>query len=675
VGDRFSITDPARPNELTRRSQNSLTCERHSLLRSVRLAALWFLMVVGCGEDRAGTEDCAPTTISDVAAQATHTTGIRLNWTAPSANRVAVERYVVRYSSDSSLVTESPPVEQRLLVPPLNPGQLESLEILGLIPGTQYFFVLQSVSDEGCPSKVSPIVCATTFAGTDSLPPLAPDAVEVLTSTVRSVVLRWSHSGDDGLWGLPVTYEIGIAESPFDSSTWTQVSKHVVPAEAVGEPKQSYEVGGLHWSRRYYFAVRAYDEQGNASALSMLANKTTTARTLIVDQATGEYTKIQLAVDAADPLDTVLVAPGIYNESVQVSDKGVILVSRDGPATTIIDASGLNRPVLALESVHSELMVVKGFTIQNGHATNIPDPTANPVGGAIALRRGRAEICGNIVQDNRSDGILASHGGGISAGSPVPFADAAFVTICHNEIRRNSATSNGGGIAIIEMASATIRDNVFSENQSGSDGGAVWIWTRSGQFEIESNKFTRNRAGDHGGGVYVSNRAGLQETTVNIANNLFDSNTAVGKRPIETASGGGLWGGRLSGLIENNTFAFNVAPGESNVDGGGLALVSPSPSLTVSRNVFFKNVGSGLACRRQPNALLSGNISWLNTPTAIAVDGECPSSWTEGFQELDPEFCSDSNLVPGATSNARRLGAGAFLDSTCTPFAPPSTQW
>ena len=80
-----------------------------------------------------------------------------------------------------------------------------------------------------------------------------------------------------------------------------------------------------------------------------------------------DYPTIQSAVDAASNGDTIVVAPGLYIESVTVAMKELVLTSSNpgSPATvaaTIIQASG-NHPCLYLSAASSS--VIDGFTLKD----------------------------------------------------------------------------------------------------------------------------------------------------------------------------------------------------------------------------------------------------------------------------------------------------------------------
>ena len=79
----------------------------------------------------------------------------------------------------------------------------------------------------------------------------------------------------------------------------------------------------------------------------------------------SDYPTIQGAIDAAWPGDGIEVLPGTYLESIDFLGKDIILVGASGPGSTIIDATGLGRPVI-FQSGESSSAVLTGFTICNG---------------------------------------------------------------------------------------------------------------------------------------------------------------------------------------------------------------------------------------------------------------------------------------------------------------------
>lgn len=157
--------------------------------------------------------------------------------------------------------------------------------------------------------------------------------------------------------------------------------------------------------------------------------------THVVDLAGGgDYLTIQEGVTATGEGDTVLVASGVYtgamNRSLDFGGKNFVLMSQDGPESTVIDCEGASRGVLFQSGEGSTALFV-GFTVTNG---------SDFYGGAV--------YC---------------------VGSSPTITDCVFTN--------NTASLTGGAMLIVANSSPTVTDCVFEENTahdaSGSGGGAV----------------------------------------------------------------------------------------------------------------------------------------------------------------------------------------------------------
>jgi hypothetical protein len=83
----------------------------------------------------------------------------------------------------------------------------------------------------------------------------------------------------------------------------------------------------------------------------------------------GQYATIGAAVGAAADCDTVLVGPGLYEETLYVA-QFLTLVSEDGPESTIIDGGGSSYAVVSfaegLLGHNPDYWAIEGFTVQHG---------------------------------------------------------------------------------------------------------------------------------------------------------------------------------------------------------------------------------------------------------------------------------------------------------------------
>jgi hypothetical protein len=227
-----------------------------------------------------------------------------------------------------------------------------------------------------------------------------------------------------------------------------------------------------------------------------------------------DYRTIQEAIDSAAPGDTVLVAPGRYQENIRFRGKGIVvaseyLVKRD-PALiqrTIIDGShpahaDTASVVLFVEQEDTSAMLL-GFTITGGKGTvwtDARDKTLYREGGGVLCELSSPIIEHNIIEANEAidvrPGLLSAGGGGIRCGYAEPI-------IRHNVIRGNRG-HYGAGVVLFHSA-ATVRNNLIVRNQGGTGFGGSGIWAVGRLSYRLSNAIEQN--------TIVGNVASLPDTT------------------------------------------------------------------------------------------------------------------------------------------------------------------
>jgi len=166
-----------------------------------------------------------------------------------------------------------------------------------------------------------------------------------------------------------------------------------------------------------------------------------------------EFASINLALDAWEVCDTILVGPGVYTETIEIP-WGVTLLSTHGPEATIIDAQQQGAALQALAPSPSPRglfsTTIQGFTITGGNDSGIRITRSDPV-----------------------------------------FRDCI--------IRENSSPSSGGGVRCWD-ASPTFEDCIIAGN-TATFGGGAWI-NMDSEPKFENCTFVSNSASGGGGGLF-----------------------------------------------------------------------------------------------------------------------------------------------------------------------------
>jgi len=208
-----------------------------------RTAFLLVLFFVFC----ATAVQAAPTRVIDLTAIAVSPTAVQVNWTVPTptSGHTLTENDIRRSLTSISALNWA--TRTQVAGEPLQgiPGTTQTMNISGLNPGTTYYFGIRVKDTSGTWSLLSNLAITTTLTQTlVTLSWVAP------TTKVDGTPLT-------NLAGYKIYY--GLA-----SGAYTNVID-------VGNTT-NYQIKGLD-SGTYYFAVTAYDTDGNESGYSNEVSK------------------------------------------------------------------------------------------------------------------------------------------------------------------------------------------------------------------------------------------------------------------------------------------------------------------------------------------------------------------------------------------------------------------
>jgi len=194
----------------------------------------------------------------------------------------------------------------------------------------------------------------------------------------------------------------------------------------------------------------------------------------------SDHPTIQAAIEAAQPGDEVIVAPGVFHERINLLGKAITVRSLAGPARTAIDGGGAD-VVVRCVSGESRNSVLQGFTLQGG---------ISEAGGGLRIDNSSPAVLDCVFFGNES----TSWGGGgalIRNGEPL-FRDCTF---------QGNTAANGGAILTRGTGTLTIERSAFIDNIASQTGGALSSQVAT-HITITDSLFIRNEAA-HGGALNV----------------------------------------------------------------------------------------------------------------------------------------------------------------------------
>ncbi|MFE4665553.1 nitrous oxide reductase family maturation protein NosD [Streptomyces sp. NPDC056716] len=329
----------------------------------------------------------------------------------------------------------------------------------------------------------------------------------------------------------------------------------------------------------------------------------------------GDAPTISDAVSLAQPGDLVLVAPGVYHESVQIDTERITLRG-ESRAEVIIDGQ-VRRPngvVVTAPGVAVENLTVRNNT-HNGVLVTGSAAAVTALPGSGGYDTGDEPV-------SLLESFLVSH---VTATRNGLYGIYAFSA--QNGVIEHSYTSGGADSGIYvgqcRPCRIVVRDNVSELNAVGYEGTNA-----SGDMYVVGNRLVGNRVGlttnsDHQEKL-------LPQRDVVVAGNLIADNQQ--ELTPEQADGGWGIGIGIDGGSDNQ-FLRNRVSGNTNA---GL-VITATADLTADGNRITDNTftGNGIdigwtfptATQGQGNCL-EGNELRTTVPAGIASSAACPVTAT-----------------------------------------------
>jgi len=309
----------------------------------------------------------------------------------------------------------------------------------------------------------------------------------------------------------------------------------------------------------------------------LLASAGAGAEPLLVDgRGSGDYSKIQDAINASEAGWEIIVMNGTYRENLVV-DRSITLL---GDGRPVLEGGDVSAPVI---TINASGVVLDGFVIADCREESLNS-------GAILVLSNGSKILRNTIYGSWS------HGGFIR--------DSADHLITGNLIRDNF----GSGVRFAGANRSQINENEILRNGYG-------IYIESSEYDV----IAYNDIGGNGAdGIVISQSFGLEITGNAIHNNsengvyhIDSHNNLIAANFLQNCKNSGIdVAGSFSALIVANTIERCGEMG-INLDG--------TDNIIVSRNVLSDNDINGVAIRRSDKSTISNNVVRNNRDNGISL--------------------------------------------------------
>jgi len=272
----------------------------------VSLFALTFI-ILSCSDDEiTGQGDTTPpAAISDLTVVSFGNNSLGLSWTAPGddGNSGTAKVYDLRY--DTLSIMDNTDWEAAIEVlgepTPKAVGESEEMVVTGLDPDVTYCFAIKTADEETNWSELSNNICGETTP--DTLAPANISDLQVADFTSYSVTLIWTAPGDDDTIGTAKHYDIKYDTLPITELSWSQLTScSRIPIPSIAGTIDTIIASGFKSQTKYYFAIKATDEQFNWNEISNIDS--------VLTDSVIPITSLSVADSARDAITLTWTTPG-----------------------------------------------------------------------------------------------------------------------------------------------------------------------------------------------------------------------------------------------------------------------------------------------------------------------------------------------------------------------------
>jgi len=397
----------------------------------------------------------------------------------------------------------------------------------------------------------------------------------------------------------------------------------------------------------------------------------------------ADFASLQAAIDASPAGDTVLVAPGTYDERVTLA-AGVILRAAGAPGSVVLDAGHGGPAVLSVGLMPAPRL--EGLRLVNGSGRDLGGAT---LGGVLAVVGGALDAV-----DCTFDGGQATYGGvtgasaatvsfqrcswsvGVASFGGAHFQSGGSLVIEDGTIAGTSASA-GGGIYVTGGAQGSVLSTIVSGTSASGDGGG--LRADDCVLTLSNVRVDGASAAGHGGGLAIA--AGGQ--VIASATVLIDCTSGLGGgllfiscAPTLAGPSHGFQGAECA-LLSMTHCDLLLGKGAAPAAGG----VTDAAAFQLESSLVAGNA-TGLACL-DPRATLAVTCSDLYQNGGADLAGSCVAS-ASGNVSLDPHLCNLAGRDFGLCANSPLLapacgaapwGAGVLACSDCGPTPTRPTSW